>query len=235
MTAELWVLVEPGALEEGAVIELGRAEAHHLVTVRRRKAGRVVATDGCGHVAEAAVERDRREVRLHVGTVHQRPPVRGDVTLALGALQGQAMERAVQHSVEVGVERLIPLHTERSQLSCDVMWSRMDRWKEIGRQALKQCRRSWLLEIHEPMGLEQLVQAVPASRGLVGDPNGAAPDQVAVPQAPVLLIGPEGGLTEDEMKMLVTAGWRTVALGEFILRAPTAAAVGAAWLVARHG
>jgi 16S rRNA (uracil1498-N3)-methyltransferase len=228
-----WVLVDPAELASGAVVALEHAEAHHLVAVRRRGEGQVVVTDGHGHVAQATVERRGRSTQVRLGEVRSCPPCQGGVSLAVAALHGQAMDRAVQQAVEVGVVRFIPVCTQRSQLSPQRVRSRAARWREIGRQALKQCRRAWELEIDEPLDLEQLLASVPAGRGLVADPSGTALHRLVIPAEPVMLIGPEGGLTGNEIDAISDAGWQKTSLGQYVLRAPTAAAVGAAWLAAR--
>ena len=233
MSSAPWVVVEPGTIVEGAVIELDRAEAHHLVNVRRHDAGPVVVTDGKGLIAEGVAERARRAVRIRLGPVTRAPAPVPKMTLAVAVVKGQAMDRAVQQAVEMGVERLIPILAERSQLSRTHVERRLGRWHELGRQALKQCRRGWELEFGAAQTIEQLVHGVLPSRGIVADASGTAVCELSVPACPVVLIGPEGGLTDVELKCVRTAGWSTVSLGQYVLRTPTAAVVATALVMQR--
>ena len=154
--------------------------------------------------------------------------------MALAALHTQAMDWAVQKAVEVGVVELIPVVTERSQLSLHVAGSRLARWRKIARQALKQCRRDWGMRVEEPVLLHDLSFRVTNKDRLVADPYGTAVGLLEPPARPLLLIGPEGGLTTEERDSLAEAGWHGVSLGPYTLRAETAVVVGATVLAACH-
>lgn len=234
---ERWVLVEPGVLAGPGTLALGGEEARHLTTVLRCQPGdSVVVTDGHGLVGSGAITDVRNgQVGLELATLERRPEPAWGVSIALAVLHTQAMEWAVQKAVEVGVVELVPVITQRSQLSLRVAGSRLARWRKVARQALKQCRREWEMRVCEPIWIHDLSSHVgPVSR-LVADPAGTAVVSLDLPASPVLLVGPEGGLSREERCSLADAGWRGVSLGPHTLRAETAVVVGAALLAASHG
>jgi 16S rRNA (uracil1498-N3)-methyltransferase len=195
----------------------------------------VVLTDGCGIVAEAVLRRvASRGCRAEILSVRKAPkPPEMDVTVAVGVLHGSAMDWAVQKSVELGVGTLIPVCTERSQLKLRTARARLGHWRRLARQALKQCRRPWELQVADPMGLEGMIVQRGGSAGLVADRHGCRVDAAPAVDPPLLLVGPEGGFTVAEWSALEAAGWSRVCLGRHVLRAETAVTVGSALLVSR--
>jgi 16S rRNA (uracil1498-N3)-methyltransferase len=235
MPADRWVLVDADALAGGGRIAVDRVESRHLaVTLRLRPGERVTLCDGRGGVAEAVLTVvDPRRCELEFATrLPAAEPVTPAVTVAVAALHSQAMDWAVQKCVEVGVATLIPLLSERSQLSGKVAAGRLEHWRRVGLQALKQCRRPWRMEIAAPTSLEDLVADRGNRRGLVADPEGRPIAELGPVLPDLLVIGPEGGFSDGERELLRHAGWRAVRLGRWVLRAETAAVVGAAVLIA---
>jgi 16S rRNA (uracil1498-N3)-methyltransferase len=140
------------------------------------------------------------------------------------------MDWLVQKAVEIGVGSLIPLCAERSQLKLQTATGRLEHWRRIAFQALKQCHRPWVMDVASPIDLAELVSSRGVRAGLVADPNGCSCEQLAIDEEPLLLVGPEGGFTASESELLETADWRRVRLGRYVLRAETAVTVGAAML-----
>ena len=140
-----WLLASAGELEPGRRVVLDSTEARHAGGSLRLISGdRVVLTDGAGAVASGSLTTQRRgaaEVVVH--TVDPLPRPATGLTLAVAVLAGAAMDLVAQKAVELGVERLIPMCCQRSQISVKRAVNRMDHWHRIGRQALKQCRRAW--------------------------------------------------------------------------------------------
>lgn len=235
LVAEPWLLTSPGTLRSGARVELEPGEARHLTRVLRRSPGQgVVLTDGAGVVAQARLdEAGRGRVVAEVVAVDAAPPLPAALTLAVGVLHTQAMDVAVQKAVEVGVARLIPVLCERSQLALGAVRRRRAHWQRVADQALKQCRRAWALGIEEPMELAAVLAQTPPGCGIVADPGGRPLAELPAAEAPVLLVGPEGGFAPPEDELLRRGGWSRLVLGPYVLRAETAAVVGAALLVNR--
>lgn len=235
MATERWVLVGAGALDARRRVVLDRDESRHLATtLRLRRGDRVTACDGSGAVADATLEVvDPRGCELEiVARLPAAEPLRPAVTLALSVLHSQAMDWAVQKSVEVGVATLIPLLSERSQLSAKAAAGRRLHWQRVGLQALKQCRRPWRMDIQEPVSLERLLAERGGRPGLVAAVDGRDLRELAEPLPDLVLIGPEGGFSAAELEALRDAHWQTVRLGRWVLRAETAAVVGGATLIA---
>lgn len=238
--ADPWVLVAPGEVPAvGGVVRLEGEEGRHLARVLRRGVGSpVVLCDGRGRVGEArisSVHRDRVEVEvIAVATVP--PPSAPAVDVALAVLHTAAMDWAVQKAVEVGVRRLHPVIAERSQLAASAARRRVAHWRRAARQALKQCRRAWEMEVADPVGLADLLGDPEIAGGLVvADPEGAPPGGAGRAGDVTLLVGPEGGFSEREFELLERGGFPRARLGDHVLRAETAAVVGAALLRASLG
>lgn len=226
-----WLLVPEGVLVGGGEIALQREEARHAFGSLRRRAGdRVVLADGAGSVAGAKLARCVRSDCIAVvdEVVTMVSPLPGP-TVALGVLHTKAMDWAIQKAVEVGVAAFVPLLCDRSQGSHHCLSERLEHWRRVARQALKQCRRPWGMGVEGPLAMEAVVGGR-LQPGLVADSEGSADPSGFRTHRMTLLVGPEGGLTHEEQEALAGAGWSTIALGPHILRAETAVVVGAAML-----
>ena len=228
--AEPWVLVEPGSLVAGGTVPLPPEEARHLRKVLRRGGGdRVILFDGAGGVADGVlrpVGRDGMEADLAGVRQVPEPPPGPEPSVAVGVLHGQAMDWAVQKAVELGVPRFLPVLCRRSQPGRGAAEGRLGHWRRVARQALKQCHRPWAMEVEAVLSLEELIERVTAGSGIVADREGVAAHEVDLERPVVLLVGPEGGLTPAERRLLSDAGWQGLRLGEYVLRAETAVVAG---------
>ena len=218
---------------EGAETTLAGPEGRHAATVRRLRAGeRLMLTDGCGELALCAVldaGRDRLRLRVLRRTVEQAPALR--VTLAQALVKGQRGELSVELATEAGVDAVVPWRADR----CVARWDdgprgakALSRWRETAREAAKQSRRGWFPEVAEPVGTTALGQRCAAAAAcLVLHESAADPlPSVPLPAAGELLlvVGPEGGITEAELATLTAAGGRPVRLGPGVLRSSSAGA-----------
>ncbi len=229
-----WVLIEPGALEDGGRCRLEAEESRHLEKVLRRRPGdRIIVTDGCGVRSEALVREFGRSGALLEIEDYRRLPKEEGPEILLGILQGRAMDWALQKAVELGVGRVVPVMASRSQAAARAA-SRLKHWKRIGRQALKQCHRVWEMEISKPRTIEEISEDRSAP-GFLADPGGRRLEDLEQGLAPRVLIGPEGGLDEAEHRLLMRAGWAPLLLGKHVLRAETAALVAAVLISHRFG
>lgn len=217
---------------------LGGSEAHHLAHVMRARAGtEVVLFDGTGAEFAARVEKvGRQEVVLSVGPrqeIDREPRLR--LTLGVALPKGDRQRWLVEKTVELGVARLVPLTTSRGV--AQPVANSLVRLERTALEAAKQCGRNRLLEIAPPQGWRDFVTAPPATaRRWVAHPPAAAPAGTP-PAADLrelvrqddlsaeiwLAVGPEGGLTDEEVNESARAGWQTVGLGPRILRVETAA------------
>jgi 16S rRNA (uracil1498-N3)-methyltransferase len=227
-----WLLAEEGELEAGCRVILDAVEDRHARGALRLETGdRVVLTDGAGSVAPGRLFIERRgAAEVVVESVSHVPRPDAGLGLAVAVLAGPAMDMVAQKAVELGVERLIPVWCARSQISMRRAATRIDHWLRISRQALKQCRRAWSMELEQPLTLVDLLRLVDADRGVVADAAGGTLDQLPHSRERLLLIGPEGGFSPDEQGLIAASGWSKLRLGNHVLRAETAAIAGAAIL-----
>ena len=215
------------------LIELPEEEAHHAASVLRMKVGdRIGLLDGKGVSALAdLVEVGKRRVVAEVRERTQQPPERA-ARIHLAVAPTKHMDRYewfVEKAVEIGVDRISPLITTRSERSK----LRVDRLHRVAISAMKQSQRTWLPQVDEPIKLNELLAtALPAQR-LFGWCEG---ERISVMKAygttsdVLLLIGPEGDLTVEEADQLRKAGFQAVSLGEARLRTETAALAACTWM-----
>jgi 16S rRNA (uracil1498-N3)-methyltransferase len=150
-------------------------------------------------------------------------------TLALSLIRGPRFDWAVEKATELGASTLVPLITNRSspRASGEVKKSR---WHRISEEARKQCGRPRPMMVLDPMTLGDWLASGLAGKKFLLDPGGPllqcdSPAQVS------LLVGPEGGLTNEEKQMALEVGFTSFSLGRLILRAETAAITALARLV----
>ena len=237
MKAVPWLLAVSGALEAGRTVVLDPNEARHLTgALRRRPGDEIVLADGNGAVAEAklvAIGRGRVEAVI-LSVRHEPEPESEGVTLALAMTDNRAMDWAVQKAVEVGIGRFLPIEAERAQMRGRDLGGRVEHWRRIAMQALKQCRRPWAMAVTEVVPLTALVGGdSEQAGGVVADVEGSALSELPKTAGNMLVVGPEGGFTAAEKQLFDRRGWPRLRLGPHILRAETAAVVGGAMMVAR--
>jgi 16S rRNA (uracil1498-N3)-methyltransferase len=198
-------------------------DRHHVERVLRLRVGEAVtASDGAGRwVACRWVGAAALEV---AGEVVVEPAPTPLVTVAFSPVKGERPEWAVQKLTELGVDRIVPLVAARLV----VRWTGdrgeavVARWRRVAREAAMQSRRAWLPVVEQvvPFGV---AAAWPGAALAVGGGDPPSLDR------PVVLVGPEGGWSEDE---LAVPGVATVGLGPNVLRTETAAVAAGALLVA---
>ena len=242
-------------LAPGDTYVLDGAEGRHAGVVQRRRAGeRVDVVDGEGTRLRTVVvrsDRDTLELRVESVEVEPEPPVR--LVLVQALAKGDRDELAIEAATEVGVDAVLPWQAERSV----VVWrgeraarSRA-RWVASVRAAAKQSRRARVPEVRADVttaALADVVRATVASGGKVAvlhedatEPLGtlALPVAPADPAAPVpevlVVVGPEGGISDAELERLTEAGGRPVRLGPHVLRTSTAGPVALTLLCERLG
>lgn len=212
-------------------------EARHAATVRRLRVGeRLVLSDGEGGMARCVVEAVQagRDAALTL-TIEEHwtedpPALRVIVAQALA--KGDRGELAVELATEAGADAIVPWRAARSV----ARWEdgtrgdkALTRWRTTARAAAKQARRARLPEVTEPVNTRELAElAQTVSRALVLESGMTAKltEIELPPQGDILLIvGPEGGITDEELTTLTDAGATAIRLGPTVLRTSTAAAV----------
>jgi 16S rRNA (uracil1498-N3)-methyltransferase len=235
-------IAEPDRLALDQVV-LDGAEGRHAATVRRLRPGeRVDLTDGAGLLAECVVaESGRDTLLLDVLARHRQPAPEPRVVVVQALPKGDRGELAVETMTEVGVDEIVPWAAAR----CVTRWrpERRDkslaRWRGTAREAGKQARRAWLPAVSDLVTTAQVADRVAAAAGAVvlHEATVTPLSSLDLPAGGeiVVVVGPEGGLTDDEITALTAAGGRAARLGPTVLRTSTAGAAAAAVLLSRTG
>ena len=248
-------MIPPVFLGDSAQIEAARgaggrftltgAEGRHATTVRRLGPGeRVDVTDGAGLLAECEVLAARPrsgELDVAVLALRRDPPPACRVTVVQAILKGDRGELAVELMTEVGVDTIVPWAAARSvaRWRPDRENKALGRWRASAREAAKQSRRSRFPDVTEQATTSGAADVVGAA-DLALMLDAEAGQQVAGISLPaagqiVLVVGPEGGISQAEAAGLTAAGAIPVRLGPTVLRGSTAGAVAAALVLSGCG
>lgn len=242
----IFYIESPAALRSKVLIK--DAEAHHIKNVLRLKPGDPLKLfDGSGGEYEAvirAMDADAVEVEVQAKLkpdMHQIPRI----MVAQAFLKEKKMDDLVRKLSELGIFGWYPFFCRRSIPRPDQnrLDGRTRRWKRIAIEAMKQCRRRTLLEIHEVCSLEDVLQQ---SRNvdlkIVFWENEAIPLGVdggsgnhTRPKSIMIMLGPEGGFTDPEIQQIRQGGFTTAGLGPRILRAETATLAASVLIQYLHG
>jgi 16S rRNA (uracil1498-N3)-methyltransferase len=213
-------------------VELPTEEAHHALHVLRLKAGSVVGLlDGQGGFAEAEViTADKRNCIAQVLRKESFPAERtARIHLAVAPTkQMDRFEWFLEKATEIGVDRITPVHTHRTERSK----LRHDRMEKVLVGAMKQSQRKWLPQLDELTNLKDLASGS-ATQKFFGWCEGEHADLTSVydpKRDALMLIGPEGDLTTEEAEWLIANGYHAVRLGMARLRTETAAIAACTWM-----
>lgn len=206
---------------------------HHLKDVLRLKIrDRVMVFDGKGNEYECSIEKILPEnAAFKIHKIHKRASSKIKVTIACAIPKGQTMDSIIDKLTQLGVERIIPLETERVIIKLDRQKKahRHQRWMKIGLNASLQSQRNALPMIEPVKNLEELLsQADNYDLKLIPTLSGrrrALRDVLAKTKAKniLVLIGPEGDFTSEEVALAQMRGFIPVSLGDLVLRVETAA------------
>jgi 16S rRNA (uracil1498-N3)-methyltransferase len=217
-------------------LRLGPEEARHLSRVCRLGIGDIIEVfDGKGHATEAEIVRlEKESVELTaIGTTLADPLPPFPLILASAVPKGDRFDWLVEKATELGVERLIPMVTERSVVQPGA--SKLKRLRKAIIEASKQCGRNRLMILDTPVHWYQLLEIHSDSIRFLADPVGnPSPHWPTIPpgRSVILAVGPEGGFTPLERARADQIGWLTIRLGSTILRIETAGLAGCAALFA---
>jgi 16S rRNA (uracil1498-N3)-methyltransferase len=244
VTAPVFV-VAPGALDAApAVVRLDGAEGRHAVSVRRLQVGEeIVLTDGAGRgvggVVGAVAGKDVLDVEVRESRDEPAPAV--TVTVVQALPKGDRGELAVETMTEAGVDAVVPWAAAR----CVTQWrgergaKSLAKWRSTAREAAKQARRLRFPSVAEQMTTRQLTALLAdANFAAVLHEEGTAPLATAeLPAAGsvVLVVGPEGGVSREELALFAQAGAAAYRLGPTVLRTSTAGVAAVSVLMTRTG
>ncbi len=214
-------------------------EARHAVVVRRTQVGeQVVLVDGAGTSARCTVvEATRSALTLEVASASWTPAPAPSVTVVQAIPKGDRAELAVEVLTEIGVDRIVPWSAAR----CVAVWrgeraaKSLAKWRATAREAGKQSRRAWLPEVSEPVGTAEVARLVAEAELAVVLHESATEPLAALSPAGLssvlVVVGPEGGLTAEELEEL--SGGHIVRMGAPVLRTSTAGVAAVAALLSR--
>ena len=220
-------------LASGHRVRLEGNAASHITRVLRLRVGAALTLfDGTGGEYEGSIDKAHGgEVIVAVGArapIERESPL--ELTLAQGVSRGERMDLVVQKASELGVSHFVPVLTERSvvRLSAQQSDRKVNHWRAITIATCEQCGRNRLPTVAAPAALREfLASSADASTGarlLLSPTAGRTLADVPRPVNRVtVLIGPEGGLTEEEEQSAIAAGFMALRLGPRVLRTETAA------------
>lgn len=217
----------PGLPESGAALLEG-LEAHHLIHVLRARMGDVVELfDGAGLVALAEVIKlTKRDVSLQIQQTSRRMAAPKRVVLATAVPKGDRFDWLIEKATELAVSLVIPLTTTRSVV--DPRDSKLEKLRQTVISACKQSGRNFLMDLAPVTAWKDFVETrLSGGAAWIAHPGGESlPTGSALwagHDSAVFAVGPEGGLTDDEVRLAEQHGAKRVSLGANILRIETAA------------
>jgi 16S rRNA (uracil1498-N3)-methyltransferase len=210
-------------LSDGAGVELDAGQANYLGNVMRLGVGaELLVFDGLSgewlaRISEAAKKRMTLTVDRKTREAESIP----DVWLAFAPVKRAQTDWLVEKATELGAARLVPVTTQRTVAER----VKLERLKSIAIEAAEQCGRTRVPEIVEPVHLRRFLEELDPARHLYfADENGGEPLASSFREGPAaILVGPEGGFTDEERALVRGSGASAVSLGPRILRAETAA------------
>ena len=210
--------------------DLPEAQAHYLSRVLRLSVGAAVQLfDGSGKEYRGELSCvTKKTVQMNVQECLDGLPESSlHIHLGQGLSRGERMDWAIQKATELGVAEITPLFTERCEvrLNDERAQKRLEHWQHIAISACEQCGRSKVPVIHSPQTLKDWQASVEADLKLVLHPVAQPLTEHATPSTLAFLIGPEGGLTEDEVTQASQSGFQPARLGPRVLRTETAPVV----------
>ncbi|MCK4753567.1 MAG: 16S rRNA (uracil(1498)-N(3))-methyltransferase [Planctomycetes bacterium] len=223
-------------------VELVDTEAHHLLNVRRLKTGdKVELFDGQGTLATAAItETKHKIVTLEIENLKKTKKTYPQIIIAVSIPKGERFDLTITKCTELGIDRITPIIFERT-VKQSKNPKAVSRWQKLTIAAAKQSRNLFLPKIDEPINLSDAIEMLkknhPNAKLLLGSPDSKAPSLINQSFGDtdiIAVIGPEGGLTENELTLLKNQKAESVRLTDTILRVETAAIAFAAILAAKR-
>ena len=222
-----------------ATLRLDGREAHHASHVLRLKRGDIVSVlDGAGGEFACEIESAGKDsLALKVREKKSAAPPPCSLTLLVALPKGKLIEDIIEKAVELGVQRVVPLLTERvvTQLAAAAAEAKREKWQQVAIEAIKQCGQPWLPKIEAPTPLSAFRFPLSAfDLSFVGSLQTARrhprewilefqKQHGRLPRTAAVWIGPEGDFTLAELQAIEAAGAKPITLGPLTLRVATAA------------
>lgn len=219
------------ALDKQTTIELDERAFQHVVKVLRLREGDEISLfNGSGgeHSANLLEVSKKHASAQITGFIDRSSESLLAIHLALGISKGERMDFAIQKAVELGVSEITPLYTERCVVNLDAKREakRLEHWQGVIISACEQSGRNTIPVLHNPVDIRKNFSALPDSELKLTLSPYAEQTLTSIhrPDENVLiLIGPEGGLSEQEVEMAIQHNFTAMRMGPRILRTETAA------------
>lgn len=225
----------------GDIVTLDAGESHHILKVLRLSLGtKIELIDGSDKVFSSEIIKTRPKVQARIEkTVLVKSRTMVPLHVGLGVIKVKNFELILQKCSELGVERVMPYLGSRSQGNFRQQYRAKEaRWKKIAIDSCKQCLRTTPIHCDEIDSFESIIEQNDAILKILfweKEQTVSLNDlrsKFASAESVMLLFGPEGGFTDDEIHQAREKGWKTVSLGELTLRTETA--VIAATAITQH-
>jgi 16S rRNA (uracil1498-N3)-methyltransferase len=222
-------------------VTLSSAQAHHIRNVLKLQAGdKIIVLDNTGFEYDVALEKLAKDKA--VGKILQKRPATGEpriqITLYQSLLSREKFEHVLQKCTEVGVVCFVPVITQRTIVrDTSITLQKLSRWRRIIQEAAEQSHRGRIPQLRNATHLETIATELEKyDIALIFSPQGQPLQEVLSKSDPApsnigLLIGPEGGFTEAEIRAAYGLGTKAVTFGPRILRTETAAIVTSALIL----
>ncbi len=215
-------------------------QLHHIRDVLRLKINdEVILFDNKGHEYKAAITGiDKRQVKFRVGQLGALRTSHIGLTIACAIPKGSHMDDIIDNLTQLGVERIIPMRTERVVVKLDDVKAetRLKRWEKIAQSAARQCQRASIPEITPVTDIAEVISdsqsyVLKLIPHLVGERRSLKDVfNIIRPKSVIVLIGPEGDFTPSEVELALHNGFVPVSLGDTVLRVATAAVAVASYI-----
>lgn len=225
--ASLPLFFHDSAIAAGSIVQLDEDTARHVVQVLRMQQGeKLQLTDGNGNMADVCItDTGKKKCSVHVENVVKYEAAATKLHLAIAFTKNTSRnEWLLEKATELGVSRIIPLLVTRSERER----TRHDRWRNILISAMLQSQQYYLPLLTEAMSLKELISQYDVEQKLVAHCIGTKQRRgLSAAMLPgketLILIGPEGDFTEDEVTLCEQHGFAAVSLAHQRLRTETAA------------
>jgi 16S rRNA (uracil1498-N3)-methyltransferase len=233
-------LVNPGEIsKETKTFTLDGDEGRHAATVKRMREGEVIhLCDGQGTRAITTVvkvHKNSLDLSIDQFTFEEAPEPRFVVVQALA--KGERAELAVEMLTEVGADAIIPWRAEHSIGKWDSVEKGLEKWRRTSRESAKQSRRAWIPEISNLKSTAEVCEMMSQAQSVFvlheSADQALAACAIREQGTIMIVVGPEGGISPDELAAFSSAGARVVHMGASVMRTSTAGAIAVGGLLMR--
>jgi 16S rRNA (uracil1498-N3)-methyltransferase len=233
-------LVNPGEItKDTKSFTLDGDEGRHAATVKRMREGEVIhLCDGQGSRAIATVVKVHKhslDLNIDNFTFEDAPEPRFVVVQALA--KGERAELAVEMLTEVGADAIIPWRAEHSIGKWESVEKGLEKWRRTSRESVKQSRRAWIPEISNLKSTAEVCELMSQAQSVFvlheSADQALAACAIREQGTIMIVVGPEGGISPDELASFSKAGARVVHMGASVMRTSTAGAIAVGGLLMR--